>query len=123
MMYSFAAIPSLVGPIVAGHLVTEYSTYITVQMWSGANLMVSAACMLVARWYLPCADGEHVRVKLARMLGKYDDKSANDSDTDVEYGNGVSQATTRVASQAVSRQPSDEKVDRLGYGTRGSENV
>ncbi|KAF2470473.1 MFS general substrate transporter [Lindgomyces ingoldianus] len=71
MMYSAAAIPSLVGPVVVGHLVTEYSTYITVQCWSGACLFISALCMLTARWYLPCTDGELVGVKLARWVGRH----------------------------------------------------
>lgn len=127
MMYSIAAIPALIGPVVAGHLVTEYANYITVQMWAGINLMISAACMLVARWYLPCVDGERVGTKIGRMLGKHTDsmtekgkdRSGNDSDTDVEYNNGISRATTRVPSAMVSRQPSDEKVDKLPAPTRG----
>ncbi|KAL1632764.1 hypothetical protein SLS58_011327 [Diplodia intermedia] len=51
MMYTFAGIPSLIGPIVAGHLITEYDTYITVQVWSGACLMVSTVCMGIAAMY------------------------------------------------------------------------
>ncbi|KKY14706.1 putative mfs monocarboxylate [Diplodia seriata] len=51
MMYTFAGIPSLIGPIIAGHLITEYDTYITVQVWSGACLMVSTVCMGIAAMY------------------------------------------------------------------------
>jgi MCP family monocarboxylic acid transporter-like MFS transporter 10 len=120
MMYSVAAIPSLVGPIVAGHLVTQYNTYITVQMWAGASLMVSAFCMIVARWYLPCYDGETVKTKLAHVRAtkktspgeKKRDASADAgvrSDSDVEAR--LSQAPTRTASQAVSRAVSNEKVN------------
>lgn len=112
MMYSFAAIPALVGPIVAGHLVTQYSTYITVQMWAGINLMISAACMLVARWYLPCYDGERVGDKLAHMLGK-SDKQRLQSNATADFVGGISQAPTAVPSHAVSRQVSDEKVGTL----------
>lgn len=52
-MYTFAAIPSFVGPIIAGHLVSKYETYLAVQMWSGVNLAIAAICMFVARLYLP----------------------------------------------------------------------
>ncbi|KAK8156523.1 major facilitator superfamily domain-containing protein [Phyllosticta citrichinensis] len=51
MMYTAAAIPSLVGPIVAGHLVSEFKNYITVQIWSGSCLACAAACMGVTWWY------------------------------------------------------------------------
>lgn len=125
MMYSVAAVPALAGPVIAGHLVTVYSNYITVQAWSGANLMVSAACMLVARWYLPCCDGERVGTKIAKLMGKHVEASeekvkeregGNESDTDVEFANVTSQATTCVPSRFVSRQTSDEKVDALRRG-------
>lgn len=140
MMYSFAAIPSLAGPVIAGHLVTQYNTYITVQVWSGANLFLSALCMIVARCYLPCTDGEHVSVKLARMLGRHKDTEKNarlpgsnidpekqvsglDSDTEMESPTpawlsqaptpGFSQVPTAVPSQSVSRVTSDNKVPTL----------
>lgn len=51
MMYTFAGIPSLIGPIIAGHLITEYNTYLTVQLWSGACLVLSTGCMGVAAMY------------------------------------------------------------------------
>ncbi|KAF2728254.1 MFS general substrate transporter [Polyplosphaeria fusca] len=115
MMYSVAAIPSLVGPVVAGHLVTTYSTYITVQMWSGACLMVSALCMVMARWHLPCVDGEHVSVKLSRRMGRSfssnrstsEEGKGNETETDDDAGlGGISQATTRVPSEFPSRDAS-----------------
>ncbi|KAF1929022.1 MFS general substrate transporter [Didymella exigua CBS 183.55] len=81
MMYSFAAIPALLGPIIAGHLVTEYSTYITVQMWSGANLFLSFICMMVARWYLPCFDGESFAHHLSRKHASTKEKLRLGSDT------------------------------------------
>lgn len=95
MMYTAAAIPALCGPTIAGTLIAKYDTYITVQLWSGANLFISAVFMMLARWHLPCGDGEHVRVHLARMLGKrqkFTEKgkeSQTDTDnTDVESQNG-----------------------------------
>ncbi|KAK0324269.1 pre-rRNA processing [Friedmanniomyces endolithicus] len=67
MMYSIASLPALVGPLIAGHLITQFGTFLAVQLWSGACLMASAACMGVCMYYerrcLPrrtslCADGE-----------------------------------------------------------------
>lgn len=112
MMYSMAAIPSLVGPVVAGHLVTQYKTYITVQMWAGANLMLSAICMLVCRWYLPCFDGERVGPKIARMISgrtECDKGKGIESDTETEYGRGLSQVPTAVQSPSVSEERVNEK--------------
>lgn len=48
MMYSLSAIAALTGPIIAGHLISEYETYLTVQMWSGTCLLLSAICMGIA---------------------------------------------------------------------------
>lgn len=134
MMYTVAAVPALVGPIIAGHLVTQYGDFITVQMWSGINLMLSAFCMLVSRWYLPCCDGERVGTKLARMVGReprFSEKGKeNDvSDNETECGNtleGISQATTRVPSAMVSRQVSGDKlrmIDTNGLVVGSDRNV
>lgn len=49
MMYSVAAIFALTGPVIAGHLVSHYHRYITVQLWSGSCLFLGAVCMLMAR--------------------------------------------------------------------------
>lgn len=51
MMYTVAGVPSLVGPIVAGSLVSRTGAYLPVQLWSGACLMLSAACMAVTVLY------------------------------------------------------------------------
>lgn len=48
MMYTAAAPFALVGPVIAGHLVTEYQTYLGVQIWSGLCLLLSAFCMAMA---------------------------------------------------------------------------
>lgn len=45
MMYTAAGIPSLIGPVIAGHLITEYGSFLTVQLWSGACIFLSAVCM------------------------------------------------------------------------------
>lgn len=48
MMYSCAAIFALTGPVIAGHLITEYSSFVTVQCWAGGCMFVSALCMACA---------------------------------------------------------------------------
>lgn len=50
MMYSCAAVFALTGPVIAGHLITEYSTFVTVQCWSGGCMFLSAMCMAMAIW-------------------------------------------------------------------------
>ncbi|KAF2018345.1 MFS general substrate transporter [Aaosphaeria arxii CBS 175.79] len=128
MMYSMAAIPALTGPVIAGYLVTQYSDYITVQGWAGANLMISAFCMMGCRWTLPCKDGELVATKVARMRGTLrdvdeDEKTISggyETESDNEVRNGLSEATTRVPSM---RQNSDVKIAEVGNtdGVLGSD--
>ncbi|KAJ4290971.1 hypothetical protein N0V90_010167 [Kalmusia sp. IMI 367209] len=119
MMYSAAAIPSLIGPLIAGHLVTEYSTYITVQLWSAISLTLSAVCMIVARWYLPCMDGAHVSTHLYRFFGKHEKAEWSEkrrvSRATVDSTNpfNLSRSSTRVNSKAASRQMSEEKIETV----------
>ncbi|EOA89928.1 uncharacterized protein SETTUDRAFT_104871 [Exserohilum turcica Et28A] len=108
MMYTFAAIPALTGPIIAGHLITSYETYITVQMWSGTNLLISCLCMCVSRWYLPCANGDHAKDALKRssIFSKvYASDKRNSTGPDT-----FSQAPTRVPSTAPSRPVSQDSL-------------
>ncbi|KAK1820166.1 pre-rRNA processing [Friedmanniomyces endolithicus] len=51
MMYSIASLPALGGPLIAGHLITQFGTFLAVQLWSGGCLMASAACMGVCMYY------------------------------------------------------------------------
>lgn len=51
MMYSLSAVPALAGPVIAGYLISEYESYLTVQMWSGGCLLISAFCMGMAIFY------------------------------------------------------------------------
>lgn len=52
MMYSSAALFALTGPVIAGHLISSYGqNYLTVQLWSGACMLVSAGCMGMAVVY------------------------------------------------------------------------
>ncbi|KAK3720587.1 hypothetical protein LTR37_003636 [Vermiconidia calcicola] len=49
MMYSTSAVFALTGPVIAGHLITQFGgNYLTVQCWSGACLFLSAVCMSMA---------------------------------------------------------------------------
>jgi MCP family monocarboxylic acid transporter-like MFS transporter 10 len=117
MMYSFAAIPALCGPIIAGHLITEFQTYITVQMWSGTNLMLSFFCMVVARWYLPCADGESFPAKASHMLSKR--RSGGDNEAfsvapTLSQAPTFSQAPTQVPSRTASLSMSRDKPQASG---------
>lgn len=51
MMYTCAAVFALTGPVIAGHLISEFGTYVTVQAWSGINLFLSAICMCCAVYF------------------------------------------------------------------------
>jgi MCP family monocarboxylic acid transporter-like MFS transporter 10 len=51
MMYTAAAPFALVGPVIAGHLVTEYNSYLGVQIWSGMCLLLSAMFMALAVFF------------------------------------------------------------------------
>ncbi|KAK3620969.1 hypothetical protein LTR22_025397 [Elasticomyces elasticus] len=51
MMYTMAAIPALIGPIIVGHLITRYNSFLTAQLWTGGSLMASAVCMCVCAYY------------------------------------------------------------------------
>jgi len=52
MMYTVAAPFALTGPVIAGHLITQYKTYITVQLWSGGCLFVASICLLIGTYEL-----------------------------------------------------------------------
>jgi MCP family monocarboxylic acid transporter-like MFS transporter 10 len=73
--------------------------------------------MVLARWYLPCYDGETVSMKVARKLGREVDpvrESSCQSDDSSSPGR-LSQAPTRVQSEMPSRQMSSEKVDQAEH--------
>lgn len=109
MMYTFAGIPALTGPLIAGHLITKYNTYITVQVWSGTCLMLSFVCMLVARWYLPWTNGSTTPTEVARLLGKHTEKRKDSDATVIGSTDPLSQAPTRVPSATPSRRVSFAK--------------
>ena len=54
MMYTVAAPFALTGPVIAGYLLRSYGhmeSFLTVQLWSGICLFLSATCMIVAIYY------------------------------------------------------------------------
>lgn len=120
MIYSAAAIPALVGPLVAGHLVTKYKTYIAVQAWSGACLLVSALCMLGARWHLPCADGRLVGDRVAQVLGgRRAVVAGNEVEVEGKRASAVdsSESDAKCEAATVSRLAGEkEEEQRLGGG-------
>ncbi|KAH9879811.1 hypothetical protein J1614_001835 [Plenodomus biglobosus] len=119
MMYFFAGVPALAGPLIAGHLITRYNTYLTVQLWSGACLVVCFCCMIVARWYLPLTNGSTCKVELSRFFNRKQDglprKERKGSQTTmVDAHEALSQAPTRVVSTMPSREGSSEKIESPG---------
>ena len=94
--------PALTGPVIAGHLITEYNTYITVQMWSGTNLMLSCICMIISRWYLPCDNGEHAKEAIIRRLSKAETSEKRRDSDPTSSPDPLSQAPTRVPSPRAS---------------------
>ncbi|KAF2835916.1 MFS general substrate transporter [Patellaria atrata CBS 101060] len=48
MMYSVSAVFALTGPVIAGHLISQFGSFVTVQCWSGACLLGAAGCMFVS---------------------------------------------------------------------------
>ena len=65
MMYTGSAVFALTGPVIAGHIVSEYGdNYLTVQLWSGLCLLLAALCMSVA-WYYT----EHGKTSLGKWRG------------------------------------------------------
>lgn len=114
MMYSFAAIPALLGPVIAGHLITEYKTYVTVQMWSGINLFLSFVCMVIARWYLPCFDGENFANHLSRKQASTKEKFRLGRDATAAGSvspNNVSQAPTCAPTTTPSREKFEQPLE------------
>jgi MCP family monocarboxylic acid transporter-like MFS transporter 10 len=47
-MYTIAAPFALTGPVIAGYLVEKYNTFLTVQLWSGVCLLLSAIFMAIS---------------------------------------------------------------------------
>jgi MCP family monocarboxylic acid transporter-like MFS transporter 10 len=50
MMYSVAAPFALLGPVIGGYLITKYNTFLTIQLWSGSCLLLSAEFMSASIW-------------------------------------------------------------------------
>ncbi|KAF2641510.1 MFS general substrate transporter [Massarina eburnea CBS 473.64] len=121
MMYSMASIPALCGPLIAGHLVSTYNTYLTVQLWSGTSLLLSTVCMLVARWYLPLRNGDHVRSVLPILRRNYR-RDGNPQLLDPSSSSFVTSAASKNASSSALNEKV-ETVDPPARAHVGSENT
>lgn len=85
MMYTVAAPFALAGPVIGGYLISQYGTFLTVQLWSGFCLFLSGAFMLAA------------------ILSRRSDTSLYN-----EKGNLTeSSSTSNVTSRVLTRQPSE----------------
>ncbi|KAL9090516.1 MAG: hypothetical protein Q9165_005277 [Trypethelium subeluteriae] len=49
MVFSASAAFTLTGPVVAGHLVSRYGSWLAVQLWAGLCLAVASLCMVGSR--------------------------------------------------------------------------
>lgn len=120
MMYFFAGIPALAGPLVAGHLITEYKSYITVQLWSGTCLVICFCCMFMARWYLPWANESTTKEEITHFINKIRGRESSrknrkeSESTVVGRPEPLSQAPTRVASAMPSPKASLDKTRTPG---------
>lgn len=52
MTFSASAIFALTGPMIAGQLVSRFSSFLTVQLWSGFCFAAATLCMVMSRIYL-----------------------------------------------------------------------
>ena len=52
MTFTASAIFALTGPMIAGQLVNKFSSFLTVQLWSGICFALSALCMVISRMHL-----------------------------------------------------------------------
>lgn len=70
MMYSLSSFFALTGPVIAGYLISAFDSWLTVQMWSGACLVISSFCMLMAILYRAKAmkEEESMRKRMMRRL-------------------------------------------------------
>jgi len=88
MMYTGASVFALTGPVIAGYLISEYDTYLTVQLWSGFSLLGSAGCMAAARWCVGSRD-ELGMVTMNRTTEVSSDPSMVGTDLEDEKASGV----------------------------------
>jgi MFS family permease len=73
LLYTCAAPFALTGPVIAGHLITEYGgNYLTVQLWSGICLLLSAVLMALAIWSRRRDDEKEGREKEVQSQGSRD---------------------------------------------------
>jgi MFS family permease len=68
MMYTIAAPFALVGPVIAGHLITRFGmNFLTVQLWSGFCLFLSSMCIAAGMY---CMHRQNLRVQRVRSFAR-----------------------------------------------------
>jgi MFS family permease len=101
MMYTLAAPFALTGPVIAGHLITKFDSYLTVQLWSGTCLFLASLCQMAAIY---CARrGER---NILRLTGYVSRAMSSFWTTDDEKSMAPKNEspTTGVNSEAVTRE-------------------
>jgi MCP family monocarboxylic acid transporter-like MFS transporter 10 len=106
MMYTIAAPFALAGPVIAGHLISEFQMdFLTVQLWSGFCLLLSSMCVGAAIYCMHrkerTKDGRFLRVQ-SFVSGLFDVEARS------LFRNG---AMTAVNSRPDTRDISDNKKD------------
>lgn len=79
MMYFCSAVFALAGPIIAGHLITEFKTFLTVQLWSGACLFLGSCCIFAAIYCREKAKAAERKAEKARM-SRFNSRSASETE-------------------------------------------
>jgi MFS family permease len=101
LMYTCAAPFALAGPVIAGHLISKYDTYLSIQMWSGFCLLISAAAMATAIWSR--RDDDSLRMGRAKSRGS-----------------SMSRLNSQAVSEATTRQNSAHQVSTYESETPSS---
>jgi hypothetical protein len=105
MMYTIAAPFALAGPVIAGHLISEYdNNYLTVQMWSGTCLLLSSMCLGAAIFCMRRQDRNESSLEKVRGLAS----RLFDVESDGIFRSG---AVTAVNSRPDTRDASGNEKD------------
>jgi MFS family permease len=83
MMYCCSAIFALCGPIIAGHMISEFNTFLTVQLWSGACLFLSSLCIFSALYCRTKAD-KAAKAQISRFTSRSVSETDLEKDKDSE---------------------------------------
>lgn len=100
MMYTCAAISALTGPVIAGHLITRFDqNFLTVQLWSGLCLFLSACCMTMAIYYRRRATARGAKAATDEEMKAEQFAFPSDANTEVDRSEAVSTKDEKDQSQ------------------------